>query len=277
MSERARQSGSRRRGLTLAELLVALVVVGACAAAMATLLTATLRTATRVDGRDQLLRQAEIVLARIVGHVRETDIVFLPNAKRPGCPVVAINLGLDNDNDGKIDEDPARGGAGAHGVAGQDDDGDGQIDEGAAGDADEDGSLYEDPKNGVDDDGDGLIDEDFPADANADGAPGELNQDDDGDGDTDEGDSADDDEDGLVNEDGYDPVVYSVNDDDELIEVHPTYGTNVLAEGVSEFLVTMLVDAHGTAIYEITLELADGNGNRVRLTTRAFPRGQQGS
>ena len=271
-----RHRGRSHRGLSLAELLVALVVMGACAASMAALLTATLRTASRVEGRDRLLREAEVVLARIVEHVRETDIVFLPNAKRPGCPVIAVNLRLDNDNDGRIDEDPACGGAGPHGVAGQDDDGDGLIDEGASGDSDEDGSLYEDPLDGIDNDSDGLIDEDFPADANADGAPGELNQDDDGDEQIDEGSDADDDEDGLVNEDGYDPVVYSL-DGTDLVEDHPTYGSNVLAGDVSEFAVSMLVDAHGTAIYEITIELTDAGGNSVRLTTRAFPRGQQGT
>ena len=119
------------------------------------------------------------------------------------------------------------------------------------------------------------MDEDFGADANGDGAPGVLNQDDDGDGDTDEGSDTDDDEDGSVNEDGYDPVVYHL-DGTNLVQVHPTYGTNVLAEDVTEFTATLLLDAHGTAIYEITIELTDANGNSVRLSTRAFPRSQQG-
>jgi hypothetical protein len=271
------QPGARSRdGLTLVELLVALVVIGACTASIAVLLMASYRTATRVSGREALLRSAEVVMARITAHLQQTDQTFLPNARRPSCPVLSVNLRLDNDGDGRIDEDPAGAGAGAYGVPGQDDDGDGAVDEGAAGDNDEDGSIDEDPLNGQDDDGDGLIDEDFGPDANADGSPGEVGIDDDGDEDVDEGDTNDDDEDGAVNEDGYDPVTYAVQDG-QLIETHPLDGVNTIAEGVSEFTATLLVDEHGTKLIEVTLELLDSNGNRVRLSTRVYPRSQQGS
>ncbi len=50
------------------------------------------------------------------------------------------------------------------GIKGLDDDGDGVVDEGAAGDDDEDGKVDEDPINGIDDDGDGAVDEDAGAD-----------------------------------------------------------------------------------------------------------------
>jgi hypothetical protein len=277
MHKTNRQDGAAgRRGLSLAELLVALVVIAACAASMAALLVATCRTAGRVEGREAMLRAAEVVLARITEHVQGSDVAFLPNARRYSCPVLAVNLRLDNDGDGQIDEDPARGGAGPHGVAGQDDDGDGFVDEGTSGDADEDGLVYEDPANGTDDDGDGLVDEDFSADANGDSAPGVVNQDDDGDGQTDEGDDRDDDEDGAVDEDGPDPVVYALSGSN-LVETHPQYGANVLAGGVSEFTATLLVDDYGTRLVEVTIELTDANGNRVRLSTRIFPRGQQGA
>src|SRR5207253_8269368 len=110
---------------------------------------------------------------------------------------------LDNDGDGRIDEDPgpvlfdgripklaADCGCSATTTVSRDDDGDGRADE--------------DPIDGIDNDGDGSIDEDPPADANADGAPGIKGRDDDGDGQIDEGAVADDDEDGRVDEDGPD-------------------------------------------------------------------------
>ncbi len=54
--------------------------------------------------------------------------------------------GLDNDGDGRIDEDPPAdaNGDGQPGVAGVDDDGDGLVDEGSAADDDEDGRVDED-------------------------------------------------------------------------------------------------------------------------------------
>jgi hypothetical protein len=107
--------------------------------------------------------------------------------------------GLDNDGDGKIDEDP---------INGQDDDNDGIIDEddgdinyGIDNDGDcwaQSGSLWDTngdgnpcstgdnlvDEDGPDDnnnDGDKLRDEDNPGDANGDGCPGECNKDEDGD------------------------------------------------------------------------------------------------
>ena len=88
----------------------------------------------------------------------------------------AVEVLLDEDGDGLIDEDP---------VELVDNDGDGLINEDPADpqrDDDGDGLINEDPVNGIDDDGDGLIDED------------EVQR-------------FDNDRDGLVNEDGPDPQI----------------------------------------------------------------------
>ena len=59
--------------------------------------------------------------------------------------------GIDNENDGSIDEDPPsdNNGDGCPGICGVDDDADGSIDEGNADDDDEDGGSFDDPYDPV--------------------------------------------------------------------------------------------------------------------------------
>ena len=76
-------------------------------------------------------------------NVRGVELVRPDGVRTMGC--------IDEDVDGKVDEDP---------VNGRDDDGDGKIDEDHGPDQDGDGKVDEDPVNGADDDGDGKVDED---------------------------------------------------------------------------------------------------------------------
>jgi hypothetical protein len=191
----------------------------------------------------------------------------------------------DNDGDGRIDEDHGGDSTsdGATGIAGIDDDNDGVVDEMlvAVGDDDEDGGLTaDDPVNGVDDDGDGNVDEDGPADMNADGRAGISGVDDDGDGTTDEGQAGDDDEDGSVSEDGIEPVVFYLRGS-TLIERVPVpwdasgngaidagdYVEQPIAERVTYFRLERIAGGRATLV-DITLELATARGERLRLTTR---------
>jgi len=102
----------------------------------------------------------------------------------------AVEIVVDDDGDGLIDEDP---------VELIDNDGDGSINEDPVDpqiDNDGDGLINEDPNNNIDDDGDGLIDEDPP----------EL---------------IDNDIDGLIDEDGPDPQID--NDGDGLLNEDGLY------------------------------------------------------
>ncbi|MFH1567487.1 MAG: gliding motility-associated C-terminal domain-containing protein [Gemmatimonadota bacterium] len=108
----------------------------------------------------------------------------------------AVEVLMDEDGDGLIDEDP---------VELIDDDGDGLFNEDPEDeqrDTDGDGLVNEDPRNGIDDDGDGLIDEDPPEifDNDRDGLLNEDGPDE----------QIDNDGDGLLNEDG----LWTFTDDD---------------------------------------------------------------
>ncbi|ADB33849.1 hypothetical protein Kfla_4832 [Kribbella flavida DSM 17836] len=76
-------------------------------------------------------------------HLRGVEMIRPDGMRTPGC--------VDEDVDGRADEDP---------VNGRDDDGDGRTDEDRGPDRDGDGRTDEDPANSVDDDGDGRTDED---------------------------------------------------------------------------------------------------------------------
>ena len=218
------------------------------------------------------------------GHTSETAVlaVALPrplDRNGDGVP------DADTDGDGRIDEDHHTDSTddGATGIKGIDDDNDGLVDEILlyVGDDDEDGALVgEDPLNGADDDGDGGIDEDVPADMDNDGQPGVAGVDDDGDGFADEGNYTDDDEDGRVSEDGIEPVVFHLVGATLTEQVPVPWDVNKdgkvnagdwvdepLAEGVTFFRVERIAGGRAELV-DLTLELAGPGGTRVRLATR---------
>jgi len=233
-------------------------------------------------GADEAVREQSIP-AR-TGHASETAVLAVALAHTrdrngDGIP------DADNDGDGRFDEDHHTDSTddGATGIKGIDDDNDGLVDEILlyVGDDDEDGALVgEDPLNGVDDDGDGNIDEDVPADMNNDGRPGIAGVDDDGDGVADEGAYTDDDEDGRVSEDGIDPVVFYLNRSTLTERVPVPWDVNKdgvvnagdwieepLAEDVTYFRVERISGGRADVI-DITLELRAAGGSTIRLTTR---------
>jgi prepilin-type N-terminal cleavage/methylation domain-containing protein len=217
------------------------------------------------------------------GHASETAVlaVTLPRTldrNDDGTP------DADNDRDGRIDEDHAIDSTddGATGIVGIDDDNDGAVDEIViyVGDDDEDLVNGDDPLNGKDDDGDGNVDEDLPGDMNGDGQPGVAGVDDDGDGVADEGNFADDDEDGRIGEDGYDPVVFHLTGSTLFERVPVSWDTNkdglvnagdfveqAIANGVTWFRVER-IEGSRAQLVDITLALAGANGATVQLSTR---------
>jgi prepilin-type N-terminal cleavage/methylation domain-containing protein len=235
----------------------------------------------RTSGVDEAVREQSIP-AR-TGHASETAVLavaldHISDRNGDGVP------DADNDGDGRFDEDHHTDSTddGATGIVGIDDDNDGVVDEILlyVGDDDEDGAIGEDPLNGIDDDGDGNIDEDVPADMNSDGRPGVAGVDDDGDGIADEGGYTDDDEDGRASEDGYDPVVFHLNGARLMERVPVPWDVNkdgsvnagdfveeVIAEGVSYFRVERR-PAGRTDLVDLTLELKAAGGTTMRLATR---------
>ncbi len=259
-------------GMTLVELLIATAIVSMVVTSMGAMLYAALDAQRFTDAHSRLSRMAQIAILRMGDHCRVADRLFIPDEAEPLRDVLAVSSMIDEDGDGKTNEDPGRTIDGSvPGIEGVDDDGDGTIDEGVAGDDDEDGQVDEDPINGMDDDGDGRVDEDHGADSNGDGKPGDAKQDDDGDGTADEGETADDDEDGATDEDGYAPIVYYLSGGN-LMERHPVHGTNTVATDVTEFTVERTKTASQVVLVSIHLKLDDGNGCVVEANKRVFPR-----
>jgi hypothetical protein len=164
----------------------------------------------------------------------------------------AVELLVDDDGDGLIDEDP---------VELIDNDGDGTFNEDPVDpqvDNDGDGLLNEDPVNNLDDDGDGLIDEDGPEiiDNDIDGLFDEDGPDpqfdNDGDGLLNEDglySPYDDDWDGLLNEDPIDGID---NDGDGLIDEDPP-----MPQGVT-WLRPLLLDSERNLAYMLNQRFKAG-------------------
>jgi prepilin-type N-terminal cleavage/methylation domain-containing protein len=249
-----------QKGLTLVELLVALMITGLMIAALNGIVGEVegIRSFTRE--RSALAEDAHFAVERMVRAVQNTRNLMLPFPDNPNTnwrehvreqtippsppegdstfatAVLAVTQDdavdldgdgiedTDDDGDGQVDEDLYGDLTfdSAPGIVGIDDDGDGSIDEGGSTwwNDDEEGGGDEDPVNGVDDDGDGKVDEDPFRDMNSDGQPGLAGVDDDEDGNIDEGDPDDDDEDGQEDEDTLNPLVYYLQGN-ELIERTP--------------------------------------------------------
>lgn len=235
------------RGYTYVELLLAAVVAGVLVLGLTGVVGQALHTGDVVHERNELTRQANFAMQRMLQAVANSRRLLLPlndnpntnwpeNIREQTVPasppigsstlataVLSVILPLysdldsdgfpdaDDDRDGRVDEDMGqdRHKDAAPGIYLIDDDGDGSVDEGGVdADDDEDGVSIEDPFDGIDNDGDGSIDEDNPNDMNADGCPGLCGVDDDGNGSIDEGQTNSDDEQGDNNEDWYNPVVF---------------------------------------------------------------------
>ncbi len=277
---------SDERGVTLIELVIVILIISMIAAGLSELLSIGLLSSRENRTKSEILDSANYAMNRIISAVRETDSVLIPTNANAVRDVLAISAMIDNDNDGKIDEDGGSdiGNDGQPGLAGFDDDGDGSIDEGGAGtqfDDDEDGSADEDTLgDGLDNDSDGNYDEEFTADMNSDGCPGVCSQDDDGDGSVDEGSVNDDDEDGSVDEDPVDPLIFYVSNGalyEKKIVWNPPTGTNVitdkkLIENVSQFRVERLLGVNGKAVVKVRIELSAGKSGNVVFESEAYPR-----
>jgi len=185
----------------------------------------------------------------------------------------------DNDKDGRVNEDPGANlyASGVSGLLGVDDDQDGAVDEtdqGSGNNDDEDNAADEDPLNGIDDDGDGDVDEDPGDDSNDDGCPGICGVDDDNDGTVDEGNSADDDEDGSIDEDWTDVIIIS-HAGDSINEAWPvdeategtTFTTTSLVDNVSDFSIRRITQRNGWEQVEITVT-TDGGGLTETVSRR---------
>lgn len=280
----------KKNGLTLVELLIAVAIMSLIAGVMTYSLGNSLESWDRMKSQSEFLMMGRLALNRMVGSVRNTNLVLIPLQSAPSRDVLAIAAMNDNDGDGRIDEDPSSDMTGDNtpGISGIDDDGDGLIDEGDNRDDDEDGLVNEDPLDGIDNDGDGNIDEDTGDDRNNDGLPGIAGFDDDQDGDIDEGGVSNDDEDfkagmtivPLINEDAIEPIVFRF-ENGKLIERRPDqstplnfadYNEAVLAEHVKIFRVERLTGSKDETIIKIQLVLDDGSGNQVSIETQGAPR-----
>lgn len=232
-------------GFTLLELMITIALSGLLMAGFIGLINTTTDGAEIIKTRNQLQRDAQFAMNRMVQAVKQADVLLLPqrdnpatagtmeNIRKQNIPpgagetdmaVLAIghsrftdadfdnSIDVDNDGDGRINEDPPAdwNNDNAPGIWQVDDDADGEIDEGDIADDDEDGFEDEDPVDGVDNDGDGRIDEDPGADLNADGCAGKCGVDDDLDLFVDEVAPANDDEDTATNEDWLDTRVFQI-------------------------------------------------------------------
>src|SRR3989304_7338097 len=160
---------SGEKGVTLIELVIVLLIVSIIAAGLSELLSIGLLSSRENRTKSELLDSANYAMNRIISAARETNSVLIPLNANAVRDILAISAMVDNDNDGKVDEDWSGdiGNDGQPGLAGFDDDGDGTTDEGGGGaqlDDDEVGATDEDnQENGLDDDSDSNYDEEFRA------------------------------------------------------------------------------------------------------------------
>ena len=268
------------KGLTLVELLVAIMILGLIALAITAFLSSAIQAQASGNKKSALYREGLLTMERITDSIRRCTHLKIPNAHNPTRNMVALSGFVNDDNDyyfddplfPRIDEDVWRdmNNDNENGIAGKDDDGDGLTDEGFGDyNDDEDSAENEDLLDGQDNDGDGNIDEDTWADLNLDWSPGVKGMDDDGDGVIDEGHENDDDEDGQQDEDGHNEMIYWIPNGTTLREDHHISGENrILSERVTFF----------QAEYEapekilITLTLTGDDGENITFTEYAYPR-----
>lgn len=300
----------RDRGFTLIELLASVTVASILLLGLAGMISQSLHSKTSVHAQNHLNREAHFAMQQMARAVEHSDRLLLPLVDNPATDwpenlreqtvpasappgssvqasaVLAVTLprdidqdrngipDADNDGDGRFDEDPGADNQAdsASGIYLIDDDGDGLIDEGSLANNDEEAATEgEDPFDTRDEDADQSIDEDLPADRNADGCSGICGIDDDKDGAIDEETAEDDDEDGSVDEDGYDPVVFYLENGVLRKRMPVPWDENGssavdgrdfivsdLAEGVTRFRVERLPASSGAPqMVDLLLELTD--------------------
>lgn len=269
------------KGLTLVELLMAIMILGMIAVAVTAFLSSAIQAQASGNKKSALYREGLLAMERMTNGVRRCTYLLIPNANSPTRDILAFSGFINDDDDyyfddplfPRIDEDLGSDMVddGNDGIMGIDDDGDGLVDEGFWGtDDDEGGFADEDPVDGIDNDGDGNIDEDCWWDINADGKPGIAGMDDDGDGQVDEGHQGDDDEDDSLAETGLVPVLYIYNSGTAtLTESVPYTGESVdLSTHVTQFQVTY--EAPERIL--ITLTLTGDEGESITFTEYVYPR-----
>ena len=269
------------KGLTLVELLMAIMILGMIAVAITTFLSSAIQAQASGNKKSALYREGLLAMERMTNGVRRCTFLLIPNANTPSRDILAFSGFINDDDDyyfddplfPRIDEDLDSDMVddGNDGIMGIDDDGDGLVDEGFWGtDDDEGGFADEDPVDGIDNDGDGNIDEDCWWDINADGEPGIAGMDDDGDGQVDEGHQGDDDEDGSLTEVGLVPVLYTYNSGtDTLTKSVPYTGESVdLSTHVTQFQVTYEAPER----LRIELTLTGDEGESITFTEYVYPR-----
>src|SRR4030067_2645780 len=123
------------KGVTLIDLVIVILIVSIMAAGLSELLSIGLLSSRENMTKSELLDSANYAMNRIINAARETNSVLIPLNANAVRDILAISAMIDNDNDGKIDEDWGGdiGNDGQPGIAGFDDDGEGSTDEGGAG------------------------------------------------------------------------------------------------------------------------------------------------
>lgn len=247
------------QGLTLLELLLAIMGMAIISTAATFFLSSTLDIEVQSSSRSELYREGLFAMDKMKEGVRRSNFLLIPNAHSPVRNILAFSGMINEDNDfyfndplfPRIDEDPKKQMTDddKSGIAGVDDDGDTLIDENDKNDDDEDGLTNEDQLDGIDNDGDGNVDEDTGDDANVAG------MDDDADGSIDEGDEKDDDEDGVVNEDPLNSIIYFYDN-----------GTNTLTESIPSMGESTDLSTHVT-LFQVTYEAPDAtHGPRIQIS-----------
>lgn len=108
------------RGLTLIELLIALSILSVVITMVSGLLLSSIRSQAYSAQQDTLLHAARLAMERMVRHTRQANNVLLPSEDSPTGSTLRLAGFVDNDGDGRYDEDPP---------GGADEDGDGVMDE----------------------------------------------------------------------------------------------------------------------------------------------------
>lgn len=294
-----------REGFTLAEVLIASLVVAMIGAAIAVSLSATFQAWEWGARKADLAQRGRFAMERMTYWTRASGRVLLPQQTRfkdtaVVRDVLALagggNSAFDDDGDGLFDEDTGADATndGKSGITGIDDDADGSADEAAANNDDEDNVSFinwtdEDKLDGTYTTTSGLadvdwwVDEDWGADMNGDGKSGVSGLDDDGDWSLDEGNVQNDDEDQTsagverVNEDPIAPIVFYLDKTATpwtLMERNPLTGTNAVAKDVKAFSASRQTDSEGGHLVAISLTLQDAKGETMTFTTTVMPRNQ---
>ncbi len=271
---------TEEKGLTLVELLVAIMVLGLISVVITVFLSSAIQAQTSGSKRSALYHEGLMAMNRMTEAVRRCTYLTIPNSQTPTRNMLAVSGFYNDDNDfyfddplfPRIDEDAwyDMNSDGDDGIDGVDDDGDGSMDEGFWGTNDDESWFEdEDPVDGIDNDGDGNIDEDSGADMNGDSDPGIVGIDDDGDGEIDEGNNEDDDEDGQRNEDPLNAMVFSIPSGTVLREKHHYSSLeSELSDKVTFFQVTY--EAPERILIELTL--TGDEGENVTFKEYVYPR-----